>query len=321
MSNFDRRDFLTGAAAIKGLAVSRPVTRNIQREKKMMTSSEPHAAPLPQHPPLADWLEALSHNSPFENGQDMSIWDQAAPRLALVPVLVSLLKDPDRDVRIRVARALGNLGGQAHRVLPVIHAALKEAALADHDESVRTQATHALLQVGPEPDSQVAGLIDALRNELEVLRFHAAVALGNLGRAARPAVPALIHTSLWDEDHAVRVEAAVALWKIDRKGPLVIPVLSKALTDDNELICWMAADALGQIGPEAREAVPELQRALQRDFRLSLIKTGVKLALERIDPQAAAGSGAGSALAGTNQLGPPNRTPQVRVEEHVCDQL
>jgi HEAT repeat protein len=119
------------------------------------------------------------------------------------------------------------------------------------------------------------------------LRFHAAAALGNLGRAARSAVPALIHTSLWDEDHAVRVEAAVALWKIDRKGPLVIPALTKALADDNELICWMAADALGQIGPEAREAVPALRRALQRDFRISLVRTGVILALKRIDPQAA----------------------------------
>ena len=60
---------------------------------------------------------------------------------------------------------------------------------------------------------------------------------------AEPAVPVLVHTALWDEDAAVRVEAAAALWKIDRKGPLVIPALIEALADDNELICWMAADA------------------------------------------------------------------------------
>src|SRR5262249_35568369 len=156
-------------------------------------------------------------DSPFEGGQDPSLWDQVAPRLTLVPTLISLLKDQDRDVRARVVAALGNFGGQAHQVLPVLRAALREAALKDDDASVRTLAAHALLQAGPEPDAEVAGLIDSLRNEVDVLRFHAAAALGNLGRAARPAEPALIHAALWDEDPAVRVEAAMALWKIDRK--------------------------------------------------------------------------------------------------------
>ena len=251
-----------------------------------MAAPPKHDQPvLRQQPPLADWLEALSHDSPFERGEDPSIWDQTAPRLALVPVLISLLKDPDRDVRVRVLKALGILGGQAHRVLPVLRAALKEAAVKDDDESVRACATHALLQVGPEPDTEIGGLIDSLRNELEVLRFHAAIALGHLGREARPAVPVLIHTALWDQDPAVRVEAAVALWKIDHTGPVVIPALIKALADDNELICWIAADCLGQMGAEARQAVPALQQALRRPFKISLIRRGVALALERIDPQ------------------------------------
>jgi len=84
----------------------------------------------------------------------------------------------------------------------------------------------------------------------------------------------------------------MALWKIDRKGPLVVPALVRALGDANELICWIAADCLGQIGPEAREAVPALRQALRRDFRISLIKAGVNLALERIDPQSAGGTSA-----------------------------
>jgi HEAT repeat protein len=252
----------------------------------MAVPSELPKAVLRPQPPLADWLEALSHDSPFER-EDRSIWDQVAPRLALVPALISLLKDPDRDVRVRVTTALGTLGAQIHQVLPVLRAALKETAIKDRDESVRAQAAHALLEVGPEPDSEVAGLMDALTNELEVMRFHAAIALGDLGHHARPAIPSLIHTALWDEDPAVRVEAAMALWKIDRTGPLVIPALIKALADDSELICWIAADCLGQIGSEAREAVPALQQALRRPFKIALIRRGVALALERIDPQAA----------------------------------
>ena len=81
----------------------------------------------------------------------------------------------------------------------------------------------------------------------------------------------------------------MALWKIGRKGPLVLAVLTEALGDANELVCWVAAECLGQMGPEAREAVPALRQALRRDYRLTLVQAGVRLALERIDPQAAAG--------------------------------
>jgi HEAT repeat protein len=256
-----------------------------------MTVSEPRMALPDQQPPIADWLEALSHDSPFEPGQEASVWDQAAPRPDLVPILISLLKDPDRDVRARVLTALANFGGQAQRLLPLLRVALKEAALRDDDESVRRQAVQALLQVGPQPATEVAGLIDALQDELEVVRFHAAMTLGGLGHAAQPAVPTLIHTALWDEDPAVRVAAAVALWKIDRKVPLVVHALAQALADDNELICWIAADCLGQMGPEASEAVPALRQALRRPFKIGLIAKGVALALQRIDPQAAAAVG------------------------------
>jgi hypothetical protein len=54
---------------------------------------------------------------------------------------------------------------------------------------------------------------------------------------------------------------------------------------DNELVCWVAAEWLGQLGPLAREAVPALRQALHRDFKIPLIRRGVLLALDRIDPR------------------------------------
>jgi HEAT repeat protein len=251
-----------------------------------MTASRGHQIKTPGQAPIADWLAALSHDSPFENGQDNSVWDQEAPRLALVPILISLLQDTDRDVRRRTIAALAKFGEQAQRTLPVLRAALKDAALKDDDESVRSEAVHAVLQVGPQPASDVAALIDSLQDELDVVRFHAAVALGDFGRGAQSAAPALIHAARWDEDAAVRVEAAVALRKIEGHGPLAIQTLVEALGNDNELVCWIAADALGELGPEAREAIPALQQALRRPFKMSLVARGVALALERIDPDA-----------------------------------
>jgi HEAT repeat protein len=169
---------------------------------------------------------------------------------------------------------------------------LKETALNDADDGVRAEAVRAMLRAGPQPATEVGALVDALHSDLDVVRFHAAVALEDLAPASRPALPDLIHASLWDEDPAVRVGAAMALWKIDpeNKGPLVVDVLVKALDDPNEMFCWMATDFLGQMGAAAARAIPALRHALERDFKIALIKTGVRLALERIEAQAMAGA-------------------------------
>ncbi len=238
-----------------------------------------------EFPPIADWLEALGHDGPFERQPATVAWNGVAPPLAgAVRRLIPLLKDPDANVRRHAVETLGNLGSQAYWILSVLRAGLKDRVLEEDDEDVRNLAMHALLLAGPQAASEVAGLIDSLQDDVEVVRFHAAIALGDLGCEARSAVPALTHAALWDENPAVRVEAAVALWKIDRKGPLVIPALIKALANNNEFICWMAADCLGQIGPQARQAVPALQQALQRPFKITLIRKGVALALKRVDP-------------------------------------
>jgi hypothetical protein len=245
---------------------------------------------LGQDPSLADWLIALSHDSPFEppqaNAAGGFFGQKTSPPLTAVESLLSLLKDFNRDVRLRAVTALGDLGGEIRRVLPALHAALREAARNDGDDGVRAEAVRALLRAGPQSTTEVGALVDSLQSDIDVVRFHAAIALGDLGAAGRPAVPDLIRAALWDEDPAVRLVASMALWKVDRKGPLVVSALVRALEDANELICWIAVEFLGQMGPAAREAVPALQQTLQRDFRISLIKTGVILTLERIDPQA-----------------------------------
>jgi HEAT repeat protein len=254
-----------------------------------MANSLKHSAERPEpDPPLVEWLVALSHDSPFERPQAQAAPVGASLPLTAVASLLSLLNDSEPSIRLRAVTALGDIGEEIRRVLPALHAALRETALHDGNEDVRAEAVQALLRTGPQPVTEVAALVDALNSAVDVVRFHAAIALGNLGPAAQPAVSALIHAGLWDEDPAVRVEAAMALWKIDHRGPLVVHVLIKALDDPNELICWIAAERLGELGSAAREAIPALRQALQREFKASLIRTGVRLALERIDPQAAA---------------------------------
>src|SRR5207237_530187 len=111
------------------------------------------------------------------------------------------------------------------------------------------------------------------------------------------AVPSLL-SLLEDADPDIRVRAVTALGTLAEELRRVLPALRAALGqvalhdgDANDLICWVAAECLGQRGPAARDAAPALRQALRRDFRLALVRTGVRLAVERIDPQAPAGVG------------------------------
>src|SRR5438132_9847891 len=117
---------------------------------------------LGQDQPVADWLVALGHDSPFERPQ-AAARDGASVTPSAVPNLLSLLQDSSPNVRLGVVRALGDLGGEVRRVLPALHAALREAALHDRDHGVRAEAARALLRAGPRPATEVGALIDALR--------------------------------------------------------------------------------------------------------------------------------------------------------------
>jgi HEAT repeat protein len=61
---------------------------------------------------------------------------------------------------------------------------------------------------------------------------------------------------------AVRQEAASALGQIGGQARMAIPALANALADQDAGVRTEAAKALGHIGAQAREAVPSLQRAL-----------------------------------------------------------
>jgi HEAT repeat protein len=81
------------------------------------------------------------------------------------------------------------------------------------------------------------------------------------------------------------------LYKIDRQADKILPMLIKALQDADEVRRWIAADCLGEIGPAAREAIPALREALQKEFRSTLVRTSVELALQKIEHSGDSGSG------------------------------
>jgi HEAT repeat protein len=90
---------------------------------------------------------------------------------------------------------------------------------------------------------------------------------------ARPAVPAL-GQALKDDDVTVRLYAAQALYAADRHSELVVPVFQEALHHPNPALRTAAAQALAGIGPAAKDATRDLDKALagerDGDVRLAL---------------------------------------------------
>jgi len=127
----------------------------------------------------------------------------------------------------------------------------------------------------------VSEWIEALKDEDKDVRSGAAEALGEIGPAAKPAVPALIE-ALGDEDSRVPVFAA-ALVKI---GADAVPALVVALKENKRQVRPWAASILARIGPDARAAIPALVEAL-RDGRKE-VRWGAAHALGGIDPAARA---------------------------------
>jgi len=164
--------------------------------------------------------------------------------------LITELKDPDPNVRIRATEEAGKTRS-FEAVKPLIH-----ILLYDDVWNVRKSAAWALGEIG---DAQaVFPLIRALSHKDWIIRSRAAEALGKIGD--KTAVAALTDLLQEENDH-VTEKAVWALGEI-RQQRSVVPLLEK-LEDDIPDIRAAAALALGKIGDSS--AVPSLTTLLKND--------------------------------------------------------
>jgi HEAT repeat protein len=239
-----------------------------------------------QSEPVSAWLSLLEHPEEEQRRRAAEkLLEISAAIASVLPALSGVLRNPDCDARARAAAALGDLGGKMLASIPTLRNALRAIVLTDSDENVRTSAIQSLTRIGPEAQTDVPSLVNSLKDDLPFVRLSAAAGLSELGSKAKAAVPALTSVAFYDASPRVRLEAAVAIWRIDRRAVRILPVLLKALQDPDEVSRWIAADCLGDIGAEAREAVPALQDTLKGNFRSRLIRMSIEFALQRIDAE------------------------------------
>ncbi|MEQ8766338.1 MAG: HEAT repeat domain-containing protein [Planctomycetota bacterium] len=163
--------------------------------------------------------------------------------------------------------------------------------LGDSDARIRSRAAWALGKMGPEAAPATPALIGALDDSSREVRRRAITTLGEIGPGAEEAIPRLIECLDRVDDPTIpfyygppdgRRLAAAALGNIGRAS---VAPLRAALDDERENVRIGATIALGQLGPNAEDAVPDLVEMLGDDDRLA----GPALfALQAIGPKAQA---------------------------------
>jgi HEAT repeat protein len=204
--------------------------------------------------------------------------EKAAPA---VPDLVALCKDKNADVRRAAFGALHDVGPAS--AVPVLD------LLADPDPAVRAATAETLAWLKPLPPGTAAKLIPLLRDKDEAiradLREQAALALAGMKPVPVEAAPALL-AALADVTekellNATRPQDGGLLLALRRIGPPAVPGLAKALTDKSVVVRMQAVLALGEIGPAAKEAVPELDKRLDDMTESPLVVVESAVALIR----------------------------------------
>ncbi len=173
-----------------------------------------------------------------------------------VPGLVAALKH--ENVRDEVAHILGQIGPAA---APATEALAN--LVADKDEQTAHEATLALAKIGPGAKAAVPALVKALASGEGPNTPAVAYTLGRIGPDAAAAEPALAKL-LKSSNTGVALAGAWALVQIRpasaELAAQTLPALTAGLAHREPLARLGAAEALGQLGPAAKTAVPALKK-------------------------------------------------------------
>ena len=174
---------------------------------------------------------------------------------AAIPKLIEVLKDHPADIEINAAYALSKFGAAASGSAEHL-----EQGLLSDDDAMRTVCAYSLAMIFPDDDARkktaVDELLKALQSDDRQMRVAAAGALVRLDPS--PEIlkkPFLKAFESADEETRMAIFGAVAA-----VGEEMVPRLQNALKEP--IARPYAAAALGDIGPKAAAAVPDMVAAL-----------------------------------------------------------
>lgn len=205
-----------------------------------------------------------------------------------IPSAIALLKHDSSTVRQSAASGLGGLRRQSAAANVAIPALIE--ALGDNDPHVRLYAALTFMDMGADASNAVPALKKVLATtggsspatSLFYLRAAAARALGKIGVSAAEALPEL-KLAIQEPDSYLRGQAAVAIWRISSNVDATLPILLQEMPRTIEDSKWDWIIALGEMGPRASQAIPQLKNELKND-QYPWVLEDVTNALNKIDP-------------------------------------
>ena len=129
---------------------------------------------------------------------------------------------------------------------------------------VRSYAIEALGKIGVTAIPSLAELLkskDVLKSKDGFIRHRVITALVRIGPAAKTAIPTLMEL-IQNEDSEDSVRYVYITEGLAKIGPVAVPALTELCKNKNEEVRDEAVEALGQIGPAAKTAVPTLMKLL-----------------------------------------------------------
>ncbi len=198
--------------------------------------------------------KALAHTNPAIRIPTASLMTALGVEIALAePVLVAGLKEKNAALRMQAAYSLANRGLKADEVLPIFLEGLKNDVA-----SVRRQAAEAIAPYGPKAARAVPALTAALDDRDDAVRAQALQTLRKVADA-KTLLPVALKV-LRHKDTNLHDQGAEIFFQI---GPESVSDLATLLRNEKapglRLVC---VQALAMVGPRAKDAVPELIRAL-----------------------------------------------------------
>jgi HEAT repeat protein len=180
-----------------------------------------------------------------------------------------LTTDPDAKVRRSAAIALGELGGYASDAVPALLSATQNS-----EWGVRCSSVRSLGDIGVGTKECLEVLENLLRNDpYPMVRGAAAESLGKIGATDENTAVSLI-SGMSDESEDVRQKSAIAIGRLQLNETGIVNALREGLkweeSSDNVINpFWGLRDAsawaLGQAGPKASAAIPDLETMLAKE--------------------------------------------------------
>jgi HEAT repeat protein len=262
---------LTAPAITCGFQSTRQIEANIERLRNAQDRLEKNPRDTEA---LSLILSLLRDRNGINRANAAAVLGQTGERVGAqikddaVPQLIDLLETGDEFDRHAASGALRDFGPHAKAAIPALLKALK-----DGNTSTALHSAEALGRMGDEGKVAIPSLIEAL-NVYEIgklepgqglmpqLAFEAADALAKFGPDAKQAVPAL-KEKLEHPNGQFKIHLAQAIRQIDPNDAESLQVLITLLQHREIYIQRDALMALGDLGKNARPAIPAIKGYLQ----------------------------------------------------------